>query len=125
MITEVKNSDKGTLIAINDFSIIPFKPKRLFYIEGVPHGETRGNHAHREGLQMLWCLSGIIAVATIERKEQSFYELEPGEAIFIDKMVWSIQTYYKNARALVLCSNTYDESDYIRDWSTFKTWQRT
>lgn len=121
MIAEVKSSEKGTLIAI-DFERLPFTPKRTFYIGGVPDDNTRGCHAHIEGKQVLWCLSGVIFVVNITKSsfERTFHELRMGDCVFIDKMVWSQQTYYNEARALVLCSNSYDEADYIRDWKAFK-----
>ena len=126
MITELTThkNDKGTLMALNDFEDIPFVAKRLFYISNVPNKGTRGFHAHRKNQQYLICLDGRIVVelkwGDSDGATDAIINMMPGDTIFVDKMTWATQTYYGNAKLLVLCSTEHDESDYIRDWEEYK-----
>ena len=53
---------------------------------------------------------------TVERK----MVLESGQSAIIDKMVWATEKYITgNDTLLVLCSDEYDEKDYIRNYEQF------
>ncbi len=121
----INESSRGKLIAINDFSALPFVPQRFMYIHDVPNKETRGFHAHKTNTQFLICLQGRIIIKTITTNhntglEETAYELRANEYILMPSMTWGEQTYFDNASALVLCSKEYDEQDYIRDYEEFK-----
>ena len=122
-LTTHKNSS-GTLMSLNDFRDVPFVVKRLFYISDVPNQATRGFHAHRKNQQYLICLDGRIVVelkwGDSDGATDATINMMSGDAIFVDKMTWATQTYYDNAKLLVLCSREYNESDYIRNWEEYK-----
>ena len=58
---KIIKDDEGTLVPI-ELSDLPFEPRRIFYVSGVPKGEERGNHAHFETQQILVCLQVSILV---------------------------------------------------------------
>ena len=107
--------DRGTLSYV-DFDDIKFKPQRMYFIYGVPKGEVRGKHGHKEDLQYLTCVKGKVKVRLISKDKIEEKILNVGESIFVDKMVWGEQEYLTGDDILhVLCSTKFDQNDYIYD----------
>lgn len=100
---------------------LPFQPKRYFVVVDVPSREVRGEHAHRTCAQVLICLRGSVAcvVDDGERREEIALD-SPEIALHIPPMVWAVQYKYSaDAVLLVLASEVYDPSDYVRDYDEF------
>jgi dTDP-4-dehydrorhamnose 3,5-epimerase-like enzyme len=99
----------------------PFIPVRLFCVTEVPKFCYRGGHAHRTNKQYLICLQGNISVTVISDFDNSkTVHISAGEAVFIDKMKWDTQRFNTgNDVLLVLCSEQYNEQDYIRNILSF------
>lgn len=116
-------SEKGTLKVIESGQSIPFHFKRVFWISGVPHGAERGFHAHKTGHQLLVCLSGeILAKLDDGRNEVHIRLRQGGPGVWVRNMVWGEQLFIEpNSILLVVASNEYDESDYIRNRKEFET----
>jgi dTDP-4-dehydrorhamnose 3,5-epimerase-like enzyme len=109
----------GILIPI-EFNTIKFSPKRIFSVNDVPKNSIRGEHAHYKTEQLLVCVQGKIIVGLDNGKICEEYELNPGEAIYIDKMIWDYQKFITgNEFMLVLASTNYDPLDYINDKKEF------
>ena len=51
---------RGSLIA-TEFESLPFTPRRLFSVYGVPSESVRGAHAHRTCSQFLICTAGSVS----------------------------------------------------------------
>ena len=83
---KIIKDDDGTLVPI-ELSDLPFEPRRIFYVSGVPKGEERGNHAHFETQQILVCLQGSILVKLHDGRDLKEYRLNPNQAILVDKMI--------------------------------------
>jgi UDP-2-acetamido-3-amino-2,3-dideoxy-glucuronate N-acetyltransferase len=112
---------RGSL-AIADFEHFhPFYPKRIFYIFNVPEGETRGGHAHKECKQFLICLGGECTVEARNGTESYKIQLDsPLFGLSLPRMTWSTQfNFTDNSTLLVLASDAYLESDYIRDFNEY------
>ena len=60
-------SPKGLLAPI-ELGQLPFVPKRVFYVCGVPKGQERGNHAHYTTKQILTCIQGEIIVKQLQER---------------------------------------------------------
>ena len=111
---------RGTLNVI-EFDGLPFVPKRLFYVKGVPKGEVRGGHAHYNNKQFLICVQGKIVATLFDGVDMTTIDMSPGKVVFIDKMIWDWQLFdSKDAIMLVFCSQSYDPRDYINDIEEFK-----
>jgi|SRR5210317_2095598 len=111
---------RGCLTPIN-IGDLPFEAKRIFYVSGVPKGEVRGKHAHKTNQQILICISGSIEVSLDDGTKIDNYTLNENDGIFVDQLIWDEQKYLTgNDILLSICSNEYDESDYIRDYNQFK-----
>lgn len=112
---------RGSLTFAEIGQYLPFTPKRYFLVYDVPSREVRGEHAHRELHQFLVCVKGSCAVMVDDGKVREEYQLNtPGLAVHIPPMVWGVQYKYSpDAVLLVLASDKYDPSDYIRDYEEF------
>lgn len=112
---------RGDLTIVEASKSVPFEIKRLFFITDVPSGQSRGGHAHRELEQAIICTRGQVTVRLEDGKE--IFEIPLGDKsqiIYVPPMVWCEQYSFKDeALLLVLASNYYEESDYIRDKSDY------
>ena len=106
---------------------VPFVPKRYFVVFNVPSHHTRGEHAHYECHQFLICITGTCTVIVDDGDLRCEVELSsPDMGIYIPPLTWGVQYRYSSeAVLLVFASDTYDESDYIRDYSEFKNYIST
>jgi UDP-2-acetamido-3-amino-2,3-dideoxy-glucuronate N-acetyltransferase len=100
---------------------LPFLPKRYFLVYNVPGQEVRGEHAHRELHQFLICVAGRCSVVVDDGHKRAETVLDRANVgVHIPPMVWSIQYKYSaDAVLLVLASDTYKESDYVRNYDDY------
>ena len=119
-----KGDARGQLIALESLSEkIPFDVKRVYYIFDTTPGTVRGNHAHRNLRQVLICVSGACTIeCEMPDGGKTSYRLDwPDRGLLIEGLVWrQMKEFSKDAVLLVLASEHYDESDYIRDYEAFK-----
>jgi dTDP-4-dehydrorhamnose 3,5-epimerase-like enzyme len=115
------NDLRGDLLVAELNDRIPFPVKRMFYVMNVPSHRLRGEHAHKECHQLLFCLQGSVWVSVDNGRERGTWLLErPDQGIHIAPMVWAAQyRYSQNAVLGVFASHAYDPSDYIRDYEEF------
>ena len=106
--------DRGRLTPF-DYRDLPFIPQRIFVIDNVPAGETRGGHGHKSCRQLLICLRGTIEVICEEGPEQKSFLLEPlSLGLLIEEGVISTQRYLTDdAVLLAFASEPYDPGGYI------------
>lgn len=111
------NDDRGSLLPI-EFDMLPFEPKRLYTITGMPAGTVRGEHGHHTCQQCLICLHGSIEVLMRTKSDEASIRLVAnGPGLFIGSGIWNRQTYMTdNAALLVLASESYDPDAYFEDW---------
>ena len=114
---------RGNLSFFESNSHIPFKISRTYWIYDVPGGEIRGSHAFKESQEFIVALSGSFDVILYDGNKEFKFSLNRSYyGLYIPKMTWrTLNNFSTNAIALVVSSTFYDESDYIRDFSTFKT----
>ena len=82
---------------------------------------VRGKHAHKSLEQILICTSGSCKILLDDGKEKEVIELnKPYEGLYISNAIWrEMYDFSSDAVLMVLASNYYDESDYIRDYDEF------
>lgn len=120
---QLHGDERGQLIALEALSdLVPFEVKRIYYIFDTTPSTVRGKHAHKELRQVMICVSGA---CTIECEmldgTKSEHRLDwPDKGLLVEGLVWrNMKDFSKGAVLLVLASEHYDESDYIRDYDTF------
>lgn len=108
---------RGNLTFIEQSKHVPFDIKRVFFLYDVPTEESRGAHAHRQLHQFIICLSGSFDVAIDDGEFQASIHLNrPWKGLHIPPMIWAAEVNFDpGSVCLVLASDFYDESDYIRN----------
>ncbi len=107
----------GNLNAIEGGGNLPFMIRRVYYITKVPEGITRGFHSHRKLEQVLLCVNGSVSIRVKTPFEEEVISLDdPSKGLYIGHMVWrEMFDFSPGSVLLVLASELYTESDYIRD----------
>lgn len=105
---------------------LPFIVKRIYFISNVPKGATRGNHAHKELMQIMWVVGGNVLLSLDNGIERLDYELiDSQNLLFVPSGFWrEIHQFSQNATLLVAASEDYDEDDYIRNYEDFLLWRK-
>ncbi len=101
---------------------IPFSIKRVYYLYDVPSGIFRGGHAHKEQVEFIIALSGSFEVILDDGKEKQSIMLNmPNKGLLVSTGIWrELENFSSGSVCLVVASGEFDESDYIRDYNTFK-----
>lgn len=117
----VHGDDRGQLIAVEANKDIPFPVKRVYYIYDTLPGVRRGFHAHRHLQQALICVHGSCKIHLDNGYEQAEVLLDrPDQALYISNDMWrEMYDFSKDTVLMVLASEYYDESDYIRNYDQF------
>lgn len=112
---------RGSLIVVEANKNIPFEIKRLYYIFDVDPDLPRGFHAHRVLHQVAFCLRGQCKMLMDNGIDKQVVCLDQAaKGLKIPPMVWhEMHDFSKDCVLLVLASEYYDESDYIRDYEQF------
>lgn len=95
---------------------LPFDVKRVYFLTKTPHGSSRGGHTMRTLHRLMVMAHGSCRVtctrdgaahgAMLSNPGMGYY-LPPGWRVEIDGLS-------EGAVVAVLCSDLYDEGDYIR-----------
>ena len=92
-----------------------------YYLYDVPGGEERGGHAHRNLYQLIVAASGSFDVILDDGRERRTISLNrPYYGLLVRPGIWrELNNFSSGAVSLVLASELYDESDYIREYPDF------
>lgn len=107
------DDSRGNLCAIEGGKDIPFEIKRVFYIYDTPNSAVRGEHGHKKCEQVIIAMNGLFKV---NAGGQEFILTSPHDGLYVPTgVVIALHDFSRDAVCLVLCSEHYDESDYIYD----------
>lgn len=100
---------------------VPFAVKRFFVIHAVAKGAGRGGHAHREQHQFLAMLAGRATVTVDDGVTRTEVLLDRTNlALYVPPVLWlELEAFSADAVCMVLASDIYLESDYVRDRAEF------
>lgn len=113
--------DRGQLVALEEMKDIPFHIKRVYYMYDTKEGVRRGYHAHRHLEQILIAIHGTCKIHLDNGTETAEVLLDsPYEGLYIANNMWrEMYDFSPDAVLMVLASEYYDESDYIRNYEDF------
>lgn len=115
---------RGSLVAVElgRPDSVPFVVRRMYYIYGTGEGISRGFHAHRNLEQVAICLTGRCRIVLDDGRHREEAWLESrNKGLRIGKLIWrEMHDFSADCVLLVLASDHYDESDYIRSHDDFK-----
>ena len=119
---EPHGDDRGQLVSLEEMKNIPFDIKRVYYMYDTGEGVVRGHHAHKSLEQILICVHGSCKIHLDNGTETAEVTLDkPNLGLYIANNMWrEMYDFTPDAVLMVLASELYDESDYIRDYDEFK-----
>lgn len=117
-----RNFPDGDLFVGEANKNIPFKIKRVYFINNFANKKAvRGLHAHKKLTQVIFCIKGSFRLHLDDGyKRQTIKLRDPSKGIILGPGLWhKITDISKDCVILVLASDLYKESDYIRDYKEF------
>ena len=114
-------------LTFGEFPLLPFVPKRIYYIYDATSDWPRGYHAHRKTVQVLFCIRGSITIVLEDGSKRETLSLsEANKGVLLEPYVWhEMHDFKKDTVLLVVASEVYDPADYIRDYNEFLELART
>lgn len=118
------HNQAGNITALENNKNIPFDIKRVYYLYDVPGGAERGGHGHKKLEQFIIALSGSFDVLIDDGTSKKIVHLDrPYIGLHIIPGIWrELLNFSSGAICLVLASEKYEESDYLRDFEAFKNY---
>ena len=122
------NDSRGQLFVLENGKEIPFLVKRVYYITGVDDITIeRGFHAHKKLYQVMFCTGGSCEVTLDNGHERETILLDSSDkCIYVKPNIWRELRRFSSPSAtlVVLASEVYDETDYIRNYEEFLQYVR-
>lgn len=112
---------RGNLTFIEGNRHVPFDIKRVFYLYDVPGGADRGGHALKTCQQFLIAMSGSFDVILKDGKRENRIHLNRSYyGLLIAPMIWrEMDNFSSGSVCLVVASENYDATNYIREFGEF------
>ena len=119
----VISDSRGKLSFVENMNHMPFNIKRIYYLYGSEKSVVRGGHAHKELQQLIISLHGTFNVCLDDGTDRVCYQLDkPWKGLYVPRLMWrDIEDFGPDNICLVLASELYDETDYIRNYEEFKS----
>lgn len=101
---------------------IPFEIKRVYYMVDSEPNLPRGYHTHKQLEQAFFCIRGSMKMILDDGYHRKEIVLDnPSIGVMLRPMIWhEMHDINKETVMLILASDKYIESDYIREYATFK-----
>lgn len=113
--------ERGSLVALEAGKSVPFEIKRVYYLFATKDGVSRGFHAHKKLQQMAVCVAGKCRMVLDDghTREEAWLD-SPTKGLLVNDLVWhEMHDFSSDCVMLVLASEHYDESDYLRSYAEF------
>lgn len=113
---------RGHLVAAEVDRHIPFPIKRVYFLRDLKNDEPRGFHAHKALRQVAVCVAGTCSFLLDDGNEREAVFLSlPNKGLLVEPMIWhEMSNFSTDCVLMVFASEVYDESDYIRSYSSFQ-----
>ena len=112
---------RGNLSIAEGMKDIPFHISRVYWTDDVPSGACRGGHAHKHCQEFIIAVSGSFTVTLDNgRDKQSFLLNHPYQGLLVETDTWrTLDDFSSGAVCLVLAEDSFEENDYIREYTEF------
>ncbi|WP_416863332.1 sugar 3,4-ketoisomerase, partial [Helicobacter ganmani] len=113
--------ERGKLVSLESNKNLPFAIKRVYYMFDTSPDEPRGFHAHKELEQLVIAIDGACEFVLDDGKsKESVWLNRPDFGLYIGKNMWrEMRNFSYGCKLMILASDYYDESEYIRDYAEF------
>lgn len=122
-IQKFRDERDGCLCILEVGRHIDWDIKRVYFINHLEGGvSVRGKHAHKELEQYIFCLQGSFMLDLDDgENKQSVNMWQDNIGIRLGPMLWhEMHSFSSGCVIMVVASEPYDESDYIRNYEEFK-----
>lgn len=123
MLEFTKKGDlRGNMVIAEGNYDVPFDIKRIFFIYGSSDDVIRGQHANLKTEFVLINVAGTSKVKIMDGKgnEIIHYLDRPYIGLYLPNMLWKeMYDFSEDSVLLVLCSEHYDKTEYIRDFKQY------
>lgn len=118
---QTHGDQRGALVSLEEMNNVPFKIKRVYYLFDTKDGIRRGFHAHKELQQLAVVVKGSCWFHLDDGKcTQQVMLNNPAKSLLLPPMLWhEMYDFSDDCILMVLASDHYDESDYIRNYQEF------
>ena len=118
---QTHGDQRGALVSLEEMNNVPFKIKRVYYLFDTKDGVRRGFHAHKELQQLAVVVKGSCWFHLDDGKcTQQVMLNNPAKSLLLPPMLWhEMYDFSDDCILMVLASDHYDESDYIRNYQEF------
>src|SRR5450631_1748407 len=118
---------RGNLTFIEGESHVDFDIQRVYYLYDVPGGSSRGGHAHKQLLQLMVSVMGSFDVVLDDGSTRRRVNLNRGYyGLYLPNLIWrELENFSSGAICVVLASQPYQESEYIREYSNFIQYKKS
>jgi hypothetical protein len=119
--------EEGNLTVVTNNIEVPFSVKRCYYLYDIPGGESRGGHSHKALYQLIIAASGSFDVRLDDGKVKKTVTLNrPYQGLLVIPGIWrDLDNFSSGSVCMVLASEKYNASDYIRNYQQFLEWKNS
>ncbi|MDE5555491.1 MAG: FdtA/QdtA family cupin domain-containing protein [Muribaculaceae bacterium] len=112
----------GRLTVMENLATSPINIKRVYYLYDLPAGAERGGHSHIVTREFVIPLAGSFDVVVDDGRRTKRVSLNnPSRGLLLPAGIWrTLDNFSSGSICLVLASEKYDESDYVREYEDFK-----
>ena len=120
------NDPLSAELGVINLEDVPFPVRRIYWISYFKSGAVRGNHAHKNLTQLMIPIAGSLDLVLYNGVDSETIRLSAGdEPVVIKPGMWRVmKNASENSVVMVLASEVYVESDYIRDWNQYLDWHK-
>jgi len=113
--------ERGSLSAVEGPPVLPFQPRRLYYLYELPVDAHRGCHAHRTEQEVIVALAGSFKVCVNNGIESKEYELaSPDEGLYLPPLIWhDVFGFSPDTVCAVFASELYNPGDYFLKYEDY------
>jgi hypothetical protein len=116
----------GDLTFVEAEKLLPFKVRRVYYVYDVPQDAQRGGHANKTNHAVIIAVAGGLTL-TIEDQQGRIVRKRldnPTAGLYYPPLHWiDMSDFAPGTVCLVIASNHYDRTDYLRDYKEFKAFR--
>ncbi len=115
-------ADRGSLFSIEENSL-PFYLARVYAIFDIPNSNiSRGGHAHKKTDQAIFVVKGHCSLYLDDGQSNQKIKLTSEDfGVRLGPKLWhSMTDFSPGCIILIVASEKYNDSDYIRDYDKFK-----
>jgi hypothetical protein len=119
---KIADGHDGNLCVMEMQRDVPFEIKRVYYINNLENCVSiRGKHAHKELEQVIFCINGSFVLTLDDGdSQQEILMYRDHIGVVLGANLWhTMHSFSTGCILLVVASDFYKESDYIRDYKEF------